>query len=102
MSPSPSSSGSTWISFVLIGVVIAAAAGAFAYTGGWLTPNALSSQKLVDALAPPSGPAAGHRRNHAKGICFTGTFEANGAGTSLSRAAMFVAGKYPVIGRLNL
>jgi catalase len=31
----------------------------------------------VAALAPPTGPALGHRRNHAKGICFTGEFEAN-------------------------
>jgi hypothetical protein len=34
--------------------------------------------KLVAAFAPPSGVALGHRRNHAKGICFTGIFKANG------------------------
>jgi len=44
----------------------------------------------------------GHRRNHAKGICFTGTFEANGAGSSLSKAKVFVPGQYPVVGRFNL
>jgi catalase len=44
----------------------------------------------------------GHRRNHAKGICFTGVFEANGAGSELSKAAVFVRGEYPVLGRFNL
>ena len=40
--------------------------------------------------------------NHAKGICFTGTFEANGAGSELSYAQAFVRGQYPVLGRFNL
>jgi catalase len=44
----------------------------------------------------------GHRRNHAKGICFTGTFEANGDGSALSSAPVFVRGQYPVVGRFNL
>jgi catalase len=57
---------------------------------------------LVSALAPPGGPAAGHRRNHAKGICFTGFFEANGAGSALSKAQVFQTGSYPVIGRFNI
>jgi len=44
----------------------------------------------------------GYRRNHAKGICFTGTFEANGDGSTLSRATVFERGQYPVLGRFNL
>ena len=88
--------------FAAIGLVVVAAGAAFAYTGGWLTPSRLTPGKLVDALAPPGGPALGHRRNHAKGICFTGTFAANGKGVELSSAPVFVAGQYPVIGRLNL
>src|SRR4029077_20777440 len=39
---------------------------------------------------------------HAKGICFTGVFEANGAGSELSRAEVFARGRYPVLGRFNL
>jgi catalase len=62
----------------------------------------LTPGKLVDAFAPPSGAALGHRRNHAKGICFTGVFEANGAGSELSLAPVFVRGQYPVLGRFNL
>src|SRR6202035_1356780 len=58
--------------------------------------------KIVAALAPPGGPALGHRRNHAKGICFTGVFEANNNGAELSRAQVFASGQYPVLGRFNL
>src|SRR5262249_32628274 len=81
----------------LIAIVIGAGAAAFAYTGGWLTPDRLMPDKLLEALAPPNGPALGHRRNHAKGICFTGVFEANGAGAELSRAQVLARGTYPVI-----
>jgi len=57
---------------------------------------------MIAALTPPSGPPLGHRRNHAKGICFTGTFEANGNGAELSRAKVFAQGHYPALGRFNL
>lgn len=87
---------------VIIAAVIGVVAIAFAYTAGWLSPHRLTPAKLVGSLAPPGGPALGHRRNHAKGICFTGTFEANGAGTALSHAQVFVSGQYPVVGRFNL
>ena len=53
------------------------------------------------ALAPPSGPALGHRRNHAKGICFTGVFESNGNGAALSRASVFARGQHPALGRFK-
>jgi catalase len=89
-------------SLALIAVVIGATAAAFAYTAGWLSPRRLTPDKFVSAFAPPAGPSLGHRRNHAKGICFTGVFEANGAGSALSRAQVFVRGQYPVLGRFNL
>jgi catalase len=95
------SPGSSFASLAVIAVVIAVIAAAFAYTGGWLSPDRVSGGKLVQALTPPTGPALGHRRNHAKGICFTGQFEANGNGVELSRAEVFVAGQYPVLGRFN-
>ena len=87
---------------VAIGAVVVVVAGAFAYTAGWLTPSRLTPTKLVATLAPPGGPAAGYRRNHAKGVCFTGTFEASGAGSALTKAAMMATGSYLVIGRFNL
>jgi len=100
--PSQSPARSVFASLVLIAVVIGGAAAAFAYTAGWLSPQRLTPNKLVDALTPPTGEPLGHRRNHAKGICFTGVFEANGAGTALSRAQVFTRGQYPVLGRFNL
>ena len=98
----PPSAESTLGRLVLIAVVVVAVAAAFVYTAGWFTPSRLTPAKIVDTLAPPTGPALGFRRNHAKGICFTGTFAANGAGTSLSKAPMFATGTYPVTGRFNL
>lgn len=89
-------------SFALIAIIIGASAGAFGYTGGWISPQRLTPSKMIAALAPPTGPALGHRRNHAKGICFTGVFNANGMGSELSRANAFVQGHYPVVGRFNL
>src|SRR5271154_1125560 len=88
--------------FVFIAAVVGIAAICFIYTAGWLSPHRLTPKKLVAGLAPPGGPALGHRRNHAKGICFTGTFEANGEGSALSKAQVFVRGQYPVVGRFNL
>ncbi|HXP08638.1 MAG TPA: catalase family peroxidase [Acidobacteriaceae bacterium] len=103
MPQSPSSPGNLPVArLAIIAVVVGVAAVAFAYTAGWLSPNRLTPAKLVASLAPPGGPALGHRRNHAKGICFTGTFEANGNGSALSKAQVFVPGKYPVVGRFNL
>src|SRR6202522_2841104 len=89
-------------SLALIAIVVACGAAAFAYTAGWLTPQRLTSEKLVEAFAPPGGPSLGHRRNHAKGICFTGVFESNGNGSALSHAPVFSPGRYPVVGRFNL
>src|SRR6516164_9860526 len=98
----PTPSRSVFGSLVLIAVVVAAAAAAFAYTAGWFSPRRLTADRLVDAFTPPTGEPLGHRKNHAKGICFTGTFEANGAGSALSYAQVFTRGQYPVIGRFNL
>jgi catalase len=88
--------------FVVIAVIVGAAGAAFAYTAGWLSPRRLTPDRLVDTLAPAKGPALGFRRNHAKGICFTGLFEANGAGAALSKATVFRPGRYPALGRFNL
>ena len=86
----------------VIGATISVAAIAFAYTAGWLTPHRLTPTRLVAALQPSQGPALGHRRNHAKGICFTGIFDANGNGSELSRAKMLEHGQYAVVGRFNV
>ncbi|MFC7053110.1 catalase family peroxidase [Hansschlegelia quercus] len=97
----PTRSRSLLASLTAIGFVVGGGAAAFAYTAGWLSPDRLTPAKVVDAFAPPGGPALGHRRNHAKGVCFTGSFESNGAGAELSKAQVFEAGRYPVVGRFN-
>ena len=90
-------------SLALIAIVIGLSAALFAYTAGWFSPRRLTPDKVVAAFSPPNDTAVlGHRRNHAKGICFTGVFEANGAGSELSKAAVFVRGEYPVLARFNL
>lgn len=89
-------------SLALIAAIVAFAAAAFAYTAGWFSPGRLTPQKLVDGFDIGKAPPLGHRRNHAKGICFTGVFESTGAGFELSRAQVFQQGRYPVIGRFNL
>ncbi len=100
--PQPLPSSSVFGSLALIGVVVAGAAAAFAYTAGWFSPRRLTPDKVVDAFTPPTGAPLGHRRNHAKGICFTGRFESNGGGSALSRARVFTRGQYPALGRFNL
>ena len=89
-------------SLALIAIVIGVSAVGFAYTAGWFSPQRLTSDRFVEAFAPSTGVALGHRRNHAKGICFTGVFEANGAGSELSQAQAFTRRQYPVLGRFNL
>ncbi|CAD6534166.1 Catalase-related peroxidase [Paraburkholderia hiiakae] len=102
MDNTPGSPRSTIRSMIAIALVVVAIVLAFSYAAGWLSPTRLTPAKLVDSLAPPGGPALGYRRNHAKGICFTGVFESNGAAAALSKAPMFAAGIYPAVGRFNL
>jgi catalase len=89
-------------SLIAIAAIVGGAALAFAYTAGWFSPNRLRPERYLAALQPPAGPALGHRRNHAKGICFTGVFSSNGAGSALSKAQLFTQGRYPVTGRFSL
>src|SRR5215831_9318242 len=101
--PKPHQSLQTSVrSYALIVFVIAIAAATFAYTAGWLSPERLTPDKIVHAFSLSTGVPLGHRRNHSKGICFTGVFEASGSGSELSRAAVFARGQYPALGRFNL
>ena len=73
----------------------------FAWAGDWIGWPRVSGATLANALQYNAGIYPGYRRAHAKGLCFTGTFEANGAGTALSKAGAFIGGRYPVIGRFS-
>lgn len=74
----------------------------FVYTGGWLTPHALTPGRFVDRFEQVGGVHPGFRRNHAKGVCVSGWFDSNGQGAALSRATVFQQGHVPVIGRFSL
>ena len=73
-----------------IGAVIAGIAGLFAYAGGWLTPHTLSPASMINTFEQVNGLHPGFRRNHAKGVCFSGYFESNGRGVALSKATVSV------------
>jgi catalase len=88
--------------FVLIGLVLAAVAGTFAYLGGWFTPSRLTPARFVDGFEQVNGVHPGFRRNHAKGVGVSGSFESNGNGVRLSQAAVFRPGRLSVIGRFSL
>jgi len=87
------------IRFGVIGLATLCLVGAFAYTGGWLTPERLSPKRVVDGFEATAGKQIGFRRNHAKGVCATGWFDATGDGVQFSRADMLKPGQYPVMGR---
>ncbi len=86
-------------SWLLIAAVAVAAAAAFAGVRGWLGPQRLSPQRIVDAFEANAGRHAGFRRNHAKGVCVAGWFDSNGAAAPYSVAAVFAPGRTPVVGR---
>ena len=85
-----------------IGVALAAVSGTFAYFGGWFSPDALTSARIVDRFEQLDGVHAGFRRNHAKGVGVSGFFESNGNGVRLSKAVVFEPKRVPVIGRFSL
>jgi catalase len=87
---------------VAVIAIIAAMAGLFFYAGGWLTPGALTPSRMIDTFEKANGPHPGFRRNHAKGVCFTGYFRSNGEGAALSKASIFLPSRVPVIGRFAL
>lgn len=85
-----------------IGIVLLIIAGLFAYAAGWLTPHAVTPARITDRFEQLNGKHPGFRRNHAKGLCFTGWFESNGQGTTLSKSIVFQSGRIPVVGRFSL
>jgi catalase len=85
-----------------IGAVVLVAAAAFGYVGGYLDPQRLTPDKLVNTLEHNNGTFPGYRRNHPKGVCVAGYFESNGAAADLSRAQVFSRVRTPVQGRFAL
>jgi catalase len=98
----PLDNAGTLTRLVAIGVALVAVAATFAYFGGWFSPNELTPARFTDGFEYVNGVHSGFRRNHAKGVCVSGFFESNGNGARLSKAAVFRAGRVPVIGRFSL
>lgn len=90
----------------LAAAVIALSVGAlglaFAASAGWIGPDRVSGSDVANALEGNAGLHEGYRRAHAKGLCFSGYFEANGAGVAFSEASLFREGRYPVTGRFSM
>jgi catalase len=84
----------------LICVVVLFAVRAFVYVGGWLSPGRTTQGRIVAAFEVADGSHPGFRRARAKGVCATGWFDSNGNAASLSKAALFAAGRVPVVGQL--
>ena len=76
-----------------VGVTVVGTGALFLFTGGWLSPRALTPARVVDELESVNGRHAGFRRNHAKGVGVSGYFESNGQGVRLSRATVFRPGR---------
>lgn len=88
--------------FGIIATIVAVVILVFAWVGGFLSPDRISGGGVANDLEAANGKVfAGFRRAHAKGACVTGHFEANGAGTTLSRATLFPGGSVPVVGRFS-
>lgn len=85
-----------------IAAVVTIAGVAFAYVGGWLTPQRLTPARIVDELQHNGGLHPGYRRNHAKGVCVAGYFEGSGKASAYSTASVFAATRTPVLGRFAL
>lgn len=100
--PPPARPPGDGLRWALIAGTVTLAAAAFAYVGGWLTPDRLTASRLVDQLQRNGGTHPGYRRNHAKGVCVSGYFEGNGNAVAYSTAAVFAAGRTPVVGRFAL
>jgi catalase len=90
------------IGIAAVAGVAAVDVGGFAYAGGWLRPGTLTPSRFTDRFEQVYGHNDGFRRNHAKGLSATGTFNSNGAGAAVCRAVVFRAGTVPLIGRFSL
>ncbi|QCI12737.1 catalase family peroxidase [Pseudomonas putida] len=85
-----------------IGATVLALGGAFAYAAGWVGRPELTPQRIIDTFEAQAGHHPGYRKNHAKGLCVSGYFEASGQAATLSTARAFSQARVPVIGRFAI
>ncbi|GAA0537266.1 catalase family peroxidase [Rhizomicrobium palustre] len=84
-----------------IGAVVLGAATAFAWAGG-LFSHRLTQTRIINTFEAVNGVHPGFRRNHTKGVCLAGTFQASGDAAAISDAVVFKPGTVPVFGRFAL
>ncbi len=89
-------------SLILIALIVGGAAAGFATLPDGSRPGASRRRKCWPRWRRPEGLLSAIAAITQKGICFTGVFEANGNGTSLSHAQVFERGQHPALGRFNL
>lgn len=98
----PLSTASKVLRLGAIALVVAVAAGAFAYVKGVFDPGRLTPKAFVDQLQTDNGVFPGYRRNHAKGVCVVGYFESAAPIRHYSSAKVFQDARTPVVGRFAL
>ncbi|PYC16955.1 catalase family peroxidase, partial [Pseudomonas mosselii] len=86
----------------VIGATLAALGAGFAYAAGWIGAPGLTPQRIIDTFEAQAGHYPGYRKNHAKGLCVSGYFQASGQAASLSSARVFSQAQVPVIGRFAI
>ena len=90
------------VRLALIGCALICTIIVFGYVAGWWSPQRLTQDRLAAAFVQVNGPHPGFRLNHAKGVCASGWFDSTGEAVAVSKAAVFQAGKFPVVGRFSL
>ncbi|MFV3406298.1 MULTISPECIES: catalase family peroxidase [Pseudomonas] len=85
-----------------IGTTLAALGAGFAYAAGWIGTPTLTPQRIIDTFEAQAGKHPGYRKNHAKGLCVSGYFQASGQAAKLSSARVFSQQQVPVIGRFAI
>jgi catalase len=94
-SPPTLTPSATLVRLGLIGVVLMGTAGAFAYSAEWLAPHHPTQDDMMTAFQRANGSHPGFRRNHAKNMCVSGTFEASDLAVLISNATIFRPGRVP-------
>lgn len=105
--PRKPSQQSVKLRFVLIIFIVGLIAAAFLYTAGYIgSNNDVTAQSFVNLQegnpVTPGSDRAGFRRAHAKGICVSGEFQANGNLHAYTTTPILQSGSHPFIGRFSI
>jgi catalase len=74
----------------------------FPQTGAVRAQSAPGAETVVDTLEKVSGVHLGLRRNHAKGVCATGSFKADDSARALSFSPLFSGQTIPLVARFSV